>query len=228
MNATRRSGAIVGSLILTLSTATLSATSQAAQAGAKADTKAEAKDVVWHLVASGEVEGEGWLDTGVSFDRLPSKAEATVPAPVWGLSHDSAGICYRFMTDAPTLTVRWSLTKASLAMPHMPATGVSGVDLYVRREGGDWRFVGNGRPTVQDDNQATFNLAGSGPREYRLYFPLYNGVTKLQIGTPNGFPIGTAPAYDAGHAKPVVFYGTSIDDRNDIASWSSCCRSADH
>ena len=38
-----------------------------------------------------------------------------------------------------------------LAMPHMPATGVSGVDLYAR-VGERWRWLGNGRPTTFPTN----------------------------------------------------------------------------
>lgn len=69
-----------------------------------------------------------------------------------GLSQDSAGIAARFVTDAPELHCRWSLRKPSLAMVHMPATGVSGVDLYCRTPDGDWRWVKGAGPTAQDDN----------------------------------------------------------------------------
>ena len=54
-------------------------------------------------------------------------------------------MAFRFVTDAPRLTVRWAVRSASLAMPHMPATGVSGVDIISARLQG-WRFVRNGAP----------------------------------------------------------------------------------
>jgi hypothetical protein len=60
--------------------------------------------------------------------------------PVWDLAQDSAGLRVRFVTDAPTIRARWTLRKERLAMPHMPATGVSGLDLYVRLPGG-WHWA---------------------------------------------------------------------------------------
>jgi len=78
------------------------------------------------------VEGRGWTDTAAPFDRLPARVKDLVPAQVWVLSHDSAGIVVRFVTDSRSIEVRWTLTDAQLAMPHMPATGVSGIDCYAR------------------------------------------------------------------------------------------------
>ncbi len=88
----------------------------------------------WYDVRSLTVEGMGWSDTKSFFDRLPARAEGVVRPPVWDLSHDSAGLCIRFTTDATSLQARWTVTSKRLAMPHMPATGVSGVDLYVKTE----------------------------------------------------------------------------------------------
>jgi hypothetical protein len=148
------------------------------------------------------LEGRGWAETNSPYDRLPAKAEGVVRGGVWGLSKDSAGLCIRFVTAAPTLKVRWALG-GSLAMPHMPATGVSGVDLYAQTAG-RWRFVGNGRPHT-DENEAEFNLDGTAD-EYCLFLPLYNETRSLQIGVKS--PHSLEPAPERG--RPVVFYGTSI------------------
>jgi hypothetical protein len=97
------------------------------------------------------IERRGWPDTKDFYDRLPARAEKLVRQNVWNLGHDSAGMCVRFVTDATTISARWTLRRESLAMPHMPATGVSGLDLYVRGQG-HWHWVGNGRPakTVEE------------------------------------------------------------------------------
>ena len=106
---------------------------------------------------------------------------------VWGLSHDSAGMCVPFTSDAPSIQVRWTLlTKDSLSMPHMPATGVSGVDLYSKDKSGRWFFVANGRPAAVT-NTATFTPPAGQP--CLLYLPLYNGVTSVEIGVPKGSTI---------------------------------------
>ena len=41
---------------------------------------------------------------------------------------------------------------SKLSQVHMPATGVSGVDLYCRTPAGAWRWVNGAGPTAQDDN----------------------------------------------------------------------------
>ena len=154
------------------------------------------------------VEGRGWKDTKDFFDRLPARAEKTVRPAVWNLSHDSAGMCVRFVTDANLIAARWQLRKDTLAMPHMPATGVSGLDLYVNDKGG-WRWLGNGRPANKSEEQVLVRGLASGRREYLIYLPLYNGVGELKVGVPQQAQLEPGPARRA-NTKPVLFYGTSI------------------
>lgn len=166
----------------------------------------------WQDVRTLGVEGQGWGEdqTKAPFDRLPSRAEGVVPAPVWNLSRDSTGLGVRFVTDAPTIQARWTVTKKNLAMPHMPATGVSGLDLYARVDG-HWRWLGVGQPRESPTNTATLASGlPAGSREYLLYFPLYNGVTSVEIGIPEGHTLAKAPERPEDRRRPVVFYGTSI------------------
>jgi len=100
----------------------------------------------WHDIRDWGVEGKGWADTERPFDRLPARAKAKVRPPVWGLSRNSAGMCVRFETDARAISARWTLLSSNLAMNHMPATGVSGLDLYARDDAGRWRWLAVGRP----------------------------------------------------------------------------------
>ena len=166
---------------------------------------------LWYDIRNLDIEGRGWTDTKSFYDRLPSKAEGVVREPVWNLSHHSAGMCVRFVTGATDIRARWTLTSSSLSMPHMPATGVSGLDLYVRMDYGQWRWLANGRPTEFPTNTA--QLVSNLPkreREYMLYLPLYNGVTSVEIGIPKQSVIAKADPRDKGQRKPIVFYGTSI------------------
>lgn len=175
-------------------------------------SRAKAQEVEWHDARSFEIEGMGWPKTAGPFDRLPDSAKSKVNPGAWQQSKESAGICVRFVTDAAAVSVRWSLTRGSLAMPHMPATGSSGVDLYARAVNGGWRFVGNGRPSKQDGNLAKLEFpdGGKAGRECLLYLPLYNGTKSLEIGIPPGAHLGTAPPRPEGLRKPIVIYGTSI------------------
>lgn len=167
-------------------------------------------ETLWYDIRHLDVEGKGWQDTKAFFDRLPARAEGLVREPVWNLSHHSAGMCVRFVTDAPAIQGRWALTSENLAMNHMPASGVSGLDLYVKAKDGPWRWLGVGRPTAQTN---AVQLAGNlpdGAREFLLYLPLYNGVTSVEIGIPRDRKIARGTSRDPGRQKPIVFYGTSI------------------
>jgi len=173
-------------------------------------TSQEQNGIRWYDARQLGIEGQGWTETKAPYDRLPAKAEGTVRDAVWSLSRDSAGQCVRFVTDAPAVHVRWSLTKANLAMPHMAATGVSGVDLYGRDASGTWRWVAVGRPTAQTNTQKLVDGLPVQTREWLVYLPLYNGVTSLELGVPAGSALQRAKPYPDSHARPIVFYGTSI------------------
>jgi lysophospholipase L1-like esterase len=169
---------------------------------------AQQQSLHWHNASELSVEGSGWTEKKHPFDRLPAKAESLVRPPVWDLAQHSAGLSVRFVTDATTIAARWSLRGKRIEMPHMPATGVSGLDLYVH--GDDrWNYLGTGRPTNVENNE-TVLVRDLEPieREFRIYFPLYNGLEKLEIGVPSGTTFKPAPP--AIGAKPLVFYGTSI------------------
>ena len=161
----------------------------------------------WHRVMPEQVEGKGWTTTAAPFDRLPAAAEKLVRPEVWKLSRHSSGMSIDFTTDATTIAVRWTLTSSQLAKPHMAATGVSGLDLYVRQDD-HWQFAGTARPTQSPTNETTIATGlDSEPKRCRIYLPLYNGVASLEIGTP----AGTEFEFAAGRRdKPIVFYGTSI------------------
>jgi lysophospholipase L1-like esterase len=90
----------------------------------------------------------------------------------------------------------------------MPATGVSGVDLYVQTDGG-WRWLGVGRPTAPTNTAALVSNLPKQPRNYLLYLPLYNGVSSVEIGVANDAQLSPLPR-DEKRAKPLVFWGTSI------------------
>jgi hypothetical protein len=168
-----------------------------------------AADLDWHDVTTWGVEGRAWPEQERLrwFDRLPGAAQKTVTSNVWNLSRDSAGMMVRFKTDATALHVHYKLAKARLAMPHMPATGVSGVDFYARGDDGRWRWVQVAKPDQQEVRVEVIKDLASGWREYAAYLPLYNGVESLEIGVPRGARFeGLAPRAE----KPIVFYGTSI------------------
>ena len=168
-------------------------------------------ETLWFDALEVGVEGRGWTE-GLQqpYDRFPAEAEGKIPDPVWSLSHHSAGMNVRFMTDSPSIAVRWSLKSDRLSLTHMPATGVSGVDLYVKHEG-RWGWLAVGQPAQKDGNEAVL-VSGlpEGMHEYRIYLPLYNGTEKLEIGVKAGSALTKNPGYGKRRNKPMLFWGSSI------------------
>lgn len=160
------------------------------------------------------LEGQAWPKEVKNFyDRLPARAEKQVREAVWNLSRHSAGMYIKFKTDATEISVRYGVgTTKNFAMPHMPATGVSGVDLYAIDHSGQWVWA-PGRYHFGDTTTYTFSSLEPDKNyksrvfEYRLFLPLYNSVSWMEIGVPEGktfIPMPLTPE------KPVVVYGTSI------------------
>lgn len=169
------------------------------------------KNAAWYNVEDWGLEGRGWDETKSYFDRLPAKAEKTVRNAVWGLSRHSAGMMVRFASNSKNIRVRYELTQAKLAMAHMPATGVSGVDLYAENDQGKSRWVNVSRPAKQSVSANLASnidlLSNNKPRNFSLYLPLYNGVSKLEIGVDRSASFeGQKPREE----KPILFYGKSI------------------
>jgi lysophospholipase L1-like esterase len=168
------------------------------------------KDTVWYDAKDFPIEGRGWQNPQMEsvFDRLPAKAAKMVRPPVWNLAHNTAGLSIRFTTKADSFFIKWSLRDSALSMNHMPATGVSGIDIYYKKNG-SWFYLETGRPSkVKRNIVKIFKPAKeTGTEEYLVNFPLYNGVRELLIGLAPEFSLEKCSPVNK---KPVVIYGTSI------------------
>jgi len=153
------------------------------------------------------IEGQAWpKQVAHSYDRLPASAEQAVRKDVWNLSLQSAGLMIRFRSNSTDIRVRYTVS-GRLGFPHMPSTGVSGIDLYAVSKDGAWEWAG-GKYSFGDTVEYHFqNLKNDYVREYRLYLPLYNSVKWLEIGVPDNQTMTSLPVRDD---KPIVVYGTSI------------------
>ncbi len=157
------------------------------------------------------VEGRAWnRETGKQYHRLPLRAKDTVRKDVWDLACQTAGMYVRFYTDATTIEVKYKPT-GRLSMPHMPATGVSGVDLYMTDNNGlstwcrgKYNFGDTVRYTYADLTHRNKHPKGS---EFCLYLPLYNGVRDLQIGVPGA---SYFKFVQPSKERPIVVYGSSV------------------
>ncbi|WEK18018.1 MAG: SGNH/GDSL hydrolase family protein [Candidatus Pedobacter colombiensis] len=155
------------------------------------------------------VAGQGWHSGLQSYyDRLPAKAASSVRKEVWNLSKNSAGLNLRFKSDAPEITIKYAVS-GYMRMDHMPATGVSGVDLYAQDAKGKWLWAG-GKYTFGDTvvyKYTNLNTTDKVARDYTLYLPLYNTVKWMEISVPEQSVFTPLPV---STEKPIVVYGTSI------------------
>jgi lysophospholipase L1-like esterase len=158
------------------------------------------------------LEGQAWpKEVKNPYDRLPERAEKNVRKEVWNLSRQSAGLMIRFRSNSSRIKVRYQVNGAH-SLPHMPATGVSGVDLYAVSSDGDKLWCA-GKYAFKDTISYDFqNLNPNDQyhkhgREYRLYLPLYNSVKWLEIGVEQNAEFTALPVRPD---KPIVAYGTSI------------------
>ncbi|MEJ7837375.1 MAG: SGNH/GDSL hydrolase family protein [Thermomicrobiales bacterium] len=166
----------------------------------------EPRQWTWHSL--GEPEGKGFADTIRRYDRLPTRAQSRVPEIVWNLSRNSSSLFSRFRTDATSIAARWRIDGEVLALSHMPATAVSGLDLYGEADDGKIHWVGVGHPTTIGVNNAVIAEEIDGMnRNYTVYFPLFNNLEDVQVGVPLGASFEIVPP---DPLTPVVYYGTSI------------------
>ena len=178
---------------------------------------ANTNELVWTDGASLPQEGRAFVDTQTPYWRIGKKHLAKI-APVnggvAGHASESAGICYRFVTDADEITLRWSLSNPKLGFPHMAATGVSGLDIYEWTKEKGWRFVNwrfvmpRNYPEKQTGN--VYTIKWTPGRPCWIYLPLYNGLSDFAVGVAKGKKIEPLPVRASGVTKPVVFYGSSI------------------
>lgn len=169
---------------------------------------------IWHnpLEAGFPViQNQAWPEEiGMSYVRLPDRAEQHVRKPLWDLSRNAAGLSIHFYCNAPEISVRYGVT-GGLNMPHMPTSGVSGIDMYSINSDGKWAFCFGGY-SFGDTIRYNYTNLGKDKYhnrgyEYRLFLPLYNSVKWLEIGIPESSELTFIPQ---SPEKPIVLYGTSI------------------
>ena len=97
--------------------------------------------------------------TGIDpFHRLPDRMQAKTREALWLLSKNSAGLYLDFKTDAEEIDIQYQV-EAKLNFPHMPTTGVSGLDLYAQDKG-RWEWV---RGNYDFNDTITYRFIGIKP-----------------------------------------------------------------
>ena len=182
-----------------------------------------------------EVHGSGWESLAGRFVRLEDSAEGLVRKPVWDLSRNSAGLSLVFRSNTRRLELSFDVFGWK-GMNHMPATGVSGVDLFAYKPDGEelWcaaKFMPQFKEeyievpaqtsstpsTAQARKVRVTRVAysfeqidyeeGCEEYEWHLYLPLYNTVENFRMAVEEGCRLEWVPRDER---QPIVVYGTSI------------------
>ncbi len=155
------------------------------------------------------IEGRVFDDVEHYYDRLPSNVTTKVNGGVRSMKHHTAGMQFRFATDSKKLVFKWVPYSGSLSMNHMPATGVSGIDIYkFDAASGKWLYVKTGRIDNAKGGEVSAGWTPGTPCLVNL--PLYNGIKSFTLGIDTNATISALEPRKSGVTKPVVFYGTSI------------------
>lgn len=168
----------------------------------------EQSEIKWYHLSELRLRGRAPGMTENPFQRFPDSMQANTREPVWKLSRNPAGVNLQFTSTASQFTVRYAV-EGELQFPHMPATGVSGVDLYVKGKTADWQWV-KGNYHFADTISYTFQISkteGNAERKFMLYLPLYNSLKWMEIGLDSSEALKVIPTEAP---KPIIVYGTSI------------------
>ena len=156
------------------------------------------------------IEGRAFDDVDNWYDRLSSGVTTNVNAGVRSLKCHTSGMQFRFVTDSRRMVFKWTPRSARLAEDHMPASGMSGIDVYRFDAGTErWEYVKTGRITDAGKGGA-LEVEWTPGTPCLVNLPLYNGIREFLLGVSPDAKVNALPPRKSGMSRPVVFYGTSI------------------
>jgi lysophospholipase L1-like esterase len=170
----------------------------------------EADSIAWFDPRNGpfNLVGFEWISQEKTYRRLPENPQWPIRKAVDHLADNTAGGQIRFITNSNLIMIKTKLRQKS-GMYHMPATGQSGFDLYVKV---DNTFIYQKTSRFQVDTleytSSLYESTENKMREFIINFPLYNGVEKVEIG----FEKEAIVKHPTPFSIPgkIVIYGTSI------------------
>lgn len=143
-----------------------------------------------------------WPASGTQFVRLPPDAETNVSRKVWGLSHHTAGLCFRFTTDSDFIRLKWEMDSSFPIQKWCDIYRYAGEDL-------GWRFV-NCQIYLNKEKEKNHRQTWVPGDPCMIYLPNYCVIGTFKLGIRKGRRIWAPPQRKNGVTKPVVVYGTSI------------------
>ncbi len=172
--------------------------------------KADADGIVWFdpKVEPFVLVGFEWIKQDTVFRRLPLHPNRKIPEAVDRLANQTAGGQIRFQTNSNRILLKVELSERS-GMYHMPATGQSGFDLYIREKNSQHYLKTTRFPHDTVQYQTTFNVGKSNKMQsITINFPLYNGVESVLVGIEENSVLKSPKPFS--EPGKITIYGTSI------------------
>ena len=179
--------------------------------------KADADGIIW-LDPREEpfgLVGFEWIKKDTVYRRLPVNPDWEIREAVDQLANHTAGGQIRFRTDSRRILLKVELRERS-GMYHMPATGQSGFDLYVKDDRVQ-RYLKTTRfphDTIRYQVEI-FKADEKLLRDFTMNFPLYNGVNSVQVGLEKEMVLKSPLPFT--RSGKFVIYGTSITQGGCVA-----------
>ena len=174
-------------------------------------SKIDPKGLRWFDPRDGifEVSGFYWFDKEKRYHRFPRKMKKRLPRPALEhLASCTAGGQLRFRTDSCRIVLSVKIT-SSIVSATMAETGRSGFDLYLGKPGSEVFWApALPVPGKKEYVSEIFTAKDRKMRDFRINFPLYNGVSKLSVALDQDAVL--LPPEPLPVSKPIVIYGTSI------------------
>jgi len=179
--------------------------------------KAEDDGIIWldPRKEPFKLSGFEWIQDDDVYRRLPVRPDWEIRDAVDQLANHTAGGQIRFRSNSKKILIRVELREKS-GMYHMPATGQSGFDLYMK-DGDVQRYVRTTRFPA-DTIRYQVELLNSDQkqmRDFTLNFPLYNGVNSVLVGIEAQSRVRRPKQFS--HSGKIVIYGTSITQGGCVA-----------
>jgi len=156
-----------------------------------------------------EVNGLYWFPSEKRYHRFPRKmSRSPIRSAVKDLAACTSGGQLRFRSDSRRIVLSVK-TIGNKPAPTMAETGRSGFDLYVGKPGSEV-FWDTAKPVLGKTEYVSeiFRTKKREMREFRINFPLYNGVARLSVALEEDARL--LPPSPLAVKKPIVIYGTSI------------------
>lgn len=168
--------------------------------------KANAQSTTFSYTNASELTVSGKIfPASPGWNRADTTKYSGLPQVVKRLLMHGTGMAVCFTTNSHAIAAKWCVSQAK-PYPNLTAIANKGLDLYIKKNGA-WQFAGVGRPDGLCNQEVLVSNLFEGEKECMLYMPIYDEVSKVEVGVTSGAMI---KASLPDNRKRILVYGSSI------------------